>query len=548
MKNIFIIHTLLLTLPAAAQDITTEVDKIFNYITPYAPGCVCAFSQHGKLLFNKAYGSADLERNVPLTTDAIFDAGSVTKQFVAAAMLILVEEGKIALTDDVRKYIPELPEYDHVITIDHLLTHTSGLRDWTGIMQFEDGKSDAFDMALRQRGLNFIPGDEFSYSNSGFVLAKEIISRVSGMPFGEFAQKKLFDPLEMKFTTYRHDLRDVINNRALAYEKEDDQWKLAMLMDNARGGGGALFSIPTDLLKWNDALTTEKLGKFVTTKLQEPATLSNGRKLDYARGLFLEENREGKLLWHGGSASGYKTLLGRFLDHGISISIMCNSGEGPNRSSYAMRIFDLLVPAVDLKPDQQKGPPPAFAEGVDTTGFQLERRAGLYFNDSNGESMQLVMQDGKLRVAQGPALVAQSNDHFKRWGAKLEFMSQDAFEIHFLSKDVFDLQSMEGKTTRYRRAIPFAPSSDELAAYAGLYESDELKCIFQVEATKEGLMLWVNRTPDKQLEFKPVDRDTFQWGRMTVRFIRDRNGKVNVLAYANPVFTSVHFEKLAGNQ
>ncbi len=534
----------LLSLHGFTQSLEADIDKIFSWVTPETPGCVCAVSQHGKLLFNKAYGLADLERNAQLSTESIFDAGSVTKQFVAAAMLILVEEGKVALTDDVRKYIPELYDYGHVITIDHLLTHTSGLRDWTGLIQFEDGESDALTLAYRQRELNFIPGEEFSYSNTGYAVAKEIIARISNMTFGEFVKQRLFDPLGMKSTTYRHDLRDVIPGRALAYEKEEDQWKLAILMDNERGGGGALFSTPADLLIWNDALTHGKLGKYVTEKIQEPARLSNGRKLDYARGLFLEDDRAGRLVWHTGSASGYKTLLSRFIDHDISIAIMCNAGDGSTKSSPAMRIVNFLVPPGELKPEEQKGPPPAFAEGVDTTGFDLSSRAGLFFTDPQGKSLQLVTQDGKLRVAQGPALVAMSKTHFKRWGAKLEFMSQDEFEIHFLSNDVFELKSMEGKVTRYRRAIPYTPSPSDLAAFAGRYGSDELKCIFQIEAKDTGLNLWIEHTPDKFLEFKPVDPDTFQWGRMTVRFLRDRDGKVAGLNYANPVFTSVRFQKL----
>ena len=539
-----ILFVVISTLHGSTQSLEADIDKIFSWVTPGSPGCVCAVSQDGKTLFNKAYGLADLERNTQLTTESIFDAGSVTKQFVAAAMLILVEDGKVSLSDDIRKYIPELHDYGHVVTIDHLLTHTSGIRDWTGLIQFEDGDSDALTLAYRQRELNFIPGEAFSYSNSGYAIAKEIIARVTKMPFGEFAQQRLFDPLGMKSTTYRHDMRDVIPARALAYEKEKDQWKLAMLTDKERGGGGALFSTPSDLLIWNDALTHGKLGTYVTEKLQEPAKLTNGRKLDYARGLFLEDSRAGRLVWHSGSASGYKTLLSRFLDHDISIAIMCNAGDVSTKSSPGMRIVNSLVAEGEFKAEAEKGPPPAFTAGIDTTGFNISSRQGLYFNDITGESLQFVMQDGRLRIAQGPALVAMSKDHFKRWGAKLEFMSQDAFEIQFVSADAFDYKSMEGKVTRYRRAVPFTPSASELSAYAGSYESDELKCIFQIAPTPGGLKLWIDHTPGNPLEFKPVDRDTFQWGRMTLKFVRDRNGKVEALEYVNPVFTGVRFEKL----
>lgn len=147
--------------PASAQDKTSEVDKIFSWATPATPGCVVAVSQHGKLVVNRAYGLADLERDVPLSTGSIFDAASLRKQFVAAAVLLLVEEGRLSLSDDVRKYIPELPDYGHKITLDHLLTHTSGLRDWVPLRNGANGSYDAMTMILRQRGLNFAPGEEW---------------------------------------------------------------------------------------------------------------------------------------------------------------------------------------------------------------------------------------------------------------------------------------------------------------------------------------------------------------------------------------------------
>lgn len=525
-----------------AQDKTSEVDKLFSWITQNSPGCVCAVSHHGKVVYNKAFGSSDLERNVLNTTESVFDIGSIQKQFIAAAVLILAEEGKLALNDDIRKYIPEMHEFDHTITVDHLLTHTSGLRDWTALVQMENGDTDPLKLIFRQRGLNHVPGEEFLYSNSGYALAREIVARVSGMSFGEFAQLKLFGPLEMKSTAFYNDLHVVIPNRALAYEKEDDQWKMSMRMGNDRGGGG-IFSTASDLLIWNDALTNMKLGKFVTEKLQEHASLSNGRKLDYGRGLFLEENH-GPLVWHSGSAYGYKSLLGRFMDHGVSIAIVCNSGAGQNTSSIGKRIFDLLVPVTNDKPVVPDGLPPAFAEGVDTSGFDIGGRQGLYFNESNGQPLNLVMEKGRLRIAQGPALVAMSKDHFKRWGSKLEFMSQDAFEIHFVSRDAFEMKSMEGEVTRYRHAISYAPTSAELNSFEGRYESDEIGVVFKVSAVEDGLSIQLEHSPDKKIDFKPVDPDTFQWNRMMIRFHRDSNGKPISFDYTNPVLRNVKFTRL----
>src|SRR5688500_14947835 len=246
---------LLVGAPASAQDKAAEIDKIFSWSTPDAPGCVVAVAQNGKPIVNRAYGLADLERNVPLNPDTVFDAGSVRKQFVAASILLLVEQGRLALTDDVRKHVPELPDYGHKITLDHMLTHTSGLRDWPALLNLAAGDVDAWTMILRQRGLNFAPGEEWSYSNSGYVLLTEIVARTSGMPFAEFARTRLFEPLGMKATAYVKHVRDVNKNRALAYQKEGNRWKQDMLLGNERGGG-ALFTTASDLLIWNEALTS----------------------------------------------------------------------------------------------------------------------------------------------------------------------------------------------------------------------------------------------------------------------------------------------------
>jgi CubicO group peptidase (beta-lactamase class C family) len=537
----FVGAALLVGMPTYAQDKTGEIDKIFIWATPSTPGCAVAVSQHGKLVVNRAYGLADLERDVPISPNTIFDIGSTQKQFVAASVLLLAEEGRISLSEDVRRYIPELPDYGQKITVDHLLTHTSGIRDWTGLLPLAGGNVDALTAILRQRGLNFAPGEEWSYSNSGYVLAKEIVARTSGVSFAEFTRKRLFEPLGMRATRYLADMREVVKNRALAYEKAGNGWRLDMLLDNDRGGGGIL-STASDLLIWNDALTSARLGAFVSEKIQEPARLSNGRKLGYSRGLFLDTHRGAREVWHTGSANAYKTWLSRYPEHGLSIAIVCNSGDDTDRVASARRIFDLYVPAAAQGPGNSL--PPIAAEGVDVAGLELNSKAGLYFSEG-AEPLRLVVDRGRLRVADGPALMAQSKDRFKRWGSSLQFMSGDEFEVNFLSPDEFELQSMEGKTTRYRRARPYAPSADELKAFAGRYESAEIGAVFQIEPKGDGLQARLEHTPSRSLELKPIDRDTFQISRMTVRFQRDKDGKVVSLGYSNPLIRNVKYTRLS---
>ena len=326
-----------------AQDRNAAIDRIFGWVEPTGPGCAVAVSQNGTVVVNRAYGLADVERRIPITPQTAFDAGSVVKPFVAAAVLLLVEEQRLSLSADVHRYIPELPDYGHRITLDHLLTHTSGLPDWVG--KRSPGRSEtALSITLRQRELEFPPGAQWSYSNSGYVLLKEIVARTTGMPFGEFVRRRLFERLGMTATAYLKDGRQV-QNLASAYEKGSEGWREAMLAGNARGGDGALFSTAPDLVIWNDALTSGRLGAFVTARIQEPATLTNGKTVNYARGLYVDRTSRGPLVWHAGSAAAYKTVVGRLPEYRLSIAIACNAGEAADdRTKFAAQILDLFVP------------------------------------------------------------------------------------------------------------------------------------------------------------------------------------------------------------
>jgi CubicO group peptidase (beta-lactamase class C family) len=541
MKHI-VIAALLLATPAFAQDQTAAIDKLFAGTKPTEPGCAVAVSHNGKQVFDRAYGLADLERDVKITPQTMFDVGSIRKQFVAASIFLLAEDGKLAVSDDVRKHVPELPDYGHKITLDHLLTHTSGIRDWTGLLNLADGDMDAWTMILRQRGLNFTPGEEMAYSNSGFVLLTEIVTRASGMPFAEFARKRLFEPLGMKATRYVNDMNEVIRNRALAYEKDrEGVWKQNMLVGNERGGGGALFTTASDLLIWNDALTNNRVGPSVSAKLVEPGKLNNGRTITTAgHGLFMQTYRGAKEIWYSGSAAGYKGWLGRYPEQALSIAILCNTGDGTDRTGLARRIVDLLAPVAGA-PETEVGPPPAVTGDALT---DMNAKAGLFFNELNSEPLRLVVDRNRFRIAGGPGLLPVAPNRYRRWGVTAQYMSEDKFELNFPSQDQFELKSMEGKVTRYRRAVPYTPTEADLKSLSGRYQSDELKAVIQMTPGKGSLTGRINETRG-DVAFTPVERDTFQVGPLTLRFQRDKTGKVVGLDFSNPLLTKVRFTRLA---
>ncbi|HEX6183236.1 MAG TPA: serine hydrolase domain-containing protein [Pyrinomonadaceae bacterium] len=531
----FVVTVSLAGTPAYAQDKTGEIDKVFSWATPATPGCSVAVSQRGKLVVNRAYGSADLERDVPLSPSSIFDVGSVRKQFVAAAVLLLVEDGKLSLSDDVRKHFPELPDYGHKVTLDHMLTHTSGIRDWQGLRSLTSGNVDVVGLTLRQRGLNFAPGEEWSYSNSAYVLLTDLVARASGMSFTDFTRKRLFEPLGMKTTMSPGDLRDVIKNRALGYVKEGNGWQVGMYVGNERGsdGSGAILSTAADLVIWNDALTSGRLGAFVTGKLQEQARLNNGRKLRYARGLIVDSYPGGTQVSHSGSAAGYSAWLGRLPAEGLSVAVLCNE-DAASATALARRVADQFLPPA----------PPAPSADAAVTGLDLSSKAGLFVSEPNGELLRLVVNKDELRIPGArAALIPVTSERFRYPSGDMNFRSQDEFELSFLSRDELELKSMEGKTTRYRRAQPFAPTAADLQAFAGRYESDEVGSVFKVVAGQGSLMFHREGSGGKGSELKPVYRDTFQIGPVTVRFVRDGAGKVFAFDYSNPLIRNLRFTR-----
>jgi CubicO group peptidase (beta-lactamase class C family) len=529
---------LLLAAPAHAQDRTAEVDRVFAAVTADTPGCAVGVSQRGAVVVNKAYGLADVERGRPLTRASRFDIGSAQKQFTAAAVLLLAEEGRLSLDDDVRKHLPQLPDYGRTVTVNHLLTHTSGVRDWTGLLPMAPEGTDVLQLIMRQRGLNFVPGEEWSYSTSGFELAKEIVARVSGKSFAEFARTRLFEPLGMTSTVYAPDVVQAGADAALGYQKEGDGWRPYMRLGTNRGGG-AVVSTVGDLLVWNDALASGKLGAFVTEKIQEPARLNNGRTLTYARGLFVETNRGRRMVWHSGGAAGYSTLLSRFPEHGLSVAVTCNF-DPVSATALGARVADVFLPPVDAR---AQPPGPVAAEGADVSG-----RAGLYFDERTGEPMRLGVTNGRLTIANGPPLVPVTATTFRPPRPDLGFRSQDAFELSFPDPDHIAITSMEGQVTRYRRAQPWTPTAADMQAVEGRYESRELGSVFEIVPGANALTMRMEGAPDRTLTLAPVERDTYMRSLMIVRFRRDAGGRVTGFDYGNPLVRSIAFTRIGGRR
>src|SRR5688572_19750825 len=309
-----------LAAPLAAQvpaDAAASVDRIFERWTAQTPGCAVGVSREGRIVLARAYGMADLEHDVRNSPQTIFEAGSVSKQFTAAAIVMLALDGKLSLDDEVRKYIPELPDYGKRLTIRHMMNHTSGLRDWGSVASISGwgrgsrvhSHAHVLDIVSRQRGLNFDPGHEYSYSNTGYNLQAVIVERVSGMTFAEFSRERIFEPIGMKNTQWRDDYTRIVKGRATAYSTRGEGFALSMPFENVHGNGGLLTTVE-DLLIWTENLETGRVGgpRFLQLT-HEQGVLNNGEKISYASGLQVGALHGVPQVSHNGSTAGYRAFL-----------------------------------------------------------------------------------------------------------------------------------------------------------------------------------------------------------------------------------------------
>jgi CubicO group peptidase (beta-lactamase class C family) len=425
--------------PAAA------VDDVFSKWTSSTPGCAVGVAVGGRPVLLKAYGMADLERDVRNTPDTVFEAGSVSKQFTAMAVQLLANDGKLKLDDPVRKYIPELPDYGWPLTIRHMLSHTSGLRDWGSVESIagwprttrEYTHAHVLEIASRQKSLNFEPGTRWSYSNTGFNLAAVIVARVSGMSFAEFSKQRIFAPLGMAHTEWRDDHTRLVKGRAIAYSLDNGEYHIEMPFENVHGNGGLLTTVG-DLLAWNENLVSPKVGNpKLIADMSTVGRFNDGKPLAYGLGFFVEEYRGVHNVYHSGSTAGYRAHLNRFPAAHTSVAVLCNGSNG-DASRAANRVSDAYLgdrlrpatppPAATPAPAPMNPPPSA---------AQLTTLAGSYWSEEAETMLIAAVDQGALVLKRRPdsviKLTAIGPDKFRGSIGAVTFMRSASGAVDSLS-------------------------------------------------------------------------------------------------------------------
>ena len=488
--------------PSPAESVTARVDKLFaQWNKSDSPGCALGIVKDGRLIYKRGYGMANLEHNIPISPQSVFNIQSISKQFTAMSILLLAKHGKISLDDEVQKYLPELPRYQSPITIRHLIHHTSGIRNFTELhelagMRHEDvhmTDDDFLGLIGRQKELNFKPGEEYVYSNSGYFLLGLIVKRASGKSLREFAEENIFKPLGMNNTHFHDDRNLVVKNRANAYlPRSNGGFAVAIIDNNESVGPAGLLTSVEDLFLWDHNFYKNKLGggSDLITEQLSPGKLNTGENTDYAFGLGVGEYKGLKTISHGGSGGGFTSVMIRFPEHNFSVICLCNAGYKVDPYGLANQVADIFL-ADQLKQG---------AGGVDETVAaappiisipekELASLTGLYVDPITVQSLRFYMKDGKLMVDKGPSYVLSplSYDRFRAVGAPNH-------EIVFVRPvaggrmQVKDKDIRSGKTTTLDAVQSETLTSAQLAEFTGKYLSDELAGATYTLSMKDGTL------------------------------------------------------------
>ncbi|MFN0179899.1 MAG: serine hydrolase domain-containing protein [Gemmatimonadales bacterium] len=476
--------------PAGGVD-AAKIDAVFaQYAKNDSPGCALGVYRDGRVAYAKGYGMADLERNVAITPAMIFDLGSTSKQFAAASIILLANEGKLALTDDVRKYVPEVPDFGPRITIEHLVRHTSGLRDYNGLLfvhgfRGEDytGDADALDIIARQKALNFAPGAKWDYSNTGFFLLSIIVERVTGKNLAAFAKERIFGPLGMSKTHFRNNHLAILPGRALAYSPADSGGFQIDLSDWDQLGDGAVYSSVEELIKWDENSYSPTVGgQALIDKLVEPGTLNDGKKHGYGRGLFLDSYRGVERVHHGGAWAGYRAMLMRFPKQHTSIALTCNIGTA-NTSGLAEQVADVVL--ADHFTEQTDAAP---KDGAAAVGLppDADRFVGTYFSEGQQQVVRIARDTAGLLLAFGGGTIPMKPT------AANQFSAGGFLDLTFADgtpAPSFNAVQLGDDRGPYARVMPLVPTAAELDGVAGQYYSPELDVTWTIERSGDTVVV-----------------------------------------------------------
>jgi CubicO group peptidase (beta-lactamase class C family) len=534
--------------PSEATLRASDIDPIFApWNKPDSPGMSIAVIRHGRIVYSKGYGSAQLEYAIPITDQTVFHAASVSKQFTAFALLLLEREGKVSLDADVHRYLSWAPRTVKPITLRHLIHHTSGLRDLGELMQlagWADGDVLTQDQSRyivsRQKDLNFEPGSRYDYCNTGYFLLAEIVAQVSGMPFSRFAAERIFKPLGMTHTQFRDDPQRLLPNHADSYDLNPSGGYKKALLNNVTVGPTGLQTTSDDLALWLDNFRTARVGgRALINEMQQTGVLNDGSRINYAFGITVDEFQGHEVLWHGGLDAGYRSEVVWFPQEELGIALLSNYGEVVPSVPIA-QLARLLLGETATAPPAAAAPTSAAAVPSDINTWEGEYLTSLGVTiriqaDNGAPTLRFHGRSYPLLPAAPRQLVAAPAN------VQLVFPDQHTQpdEIQFI---------YIGYPLKAKRVARIeTPGAQALRALEGVYYSPELDTTYTValDSATGNLALQGGRIGALALHFFEPDlfvNESFQ----QIRFIRDPSGEVSGLRIAlGRIPAGVEFKRAA---
>jgi len=540
---------------AYGDELTNKVDKLFSkWDKPDSPGCALGVIMDGQLIYKRGYGMANLEHGIPITSKSVFRIGSTSKQFTAMCIVLLGEEGKLSLDDDIRKYINEMPDYGHPITIRHLLHHTSGIRDYLTLMSLAGERDDDFfvdgevvALIARQKELNFKTGDEYLYSNSGYFLLSMIVKRVTGKSMRVYAEEKIFKPLKMMSTHFHDNHTRIVKNRAAGYSPQrKDQFRIDMTTLDMIGDGG-IFTCIDDLLLWDRNFYDNKLGNgspALIEKLLTQGALNNGKKLDYALGLVVSDYKGLRMISHGGAFVGFRADLIRFPEQRFSVIALANLGT-INPSRLARQVADIyLADHFKVKTEKVSAEKPEF---VRLTLSALKQKEGAYYNKKRDTVWRIFLEEEKLMVDASYFRFPISPISPTRFLAVEAPVEMELEFVRKLPEEPMVLKVyIEGAEPRNFEAFQLAtPTPSELQQYLGDYHSKELGVTYSV-VLENGKLFLHHENPYKgepTTPLFPTFKDRFLQYNNHFQFFRDKKDEIEAFTMNAGRVRNIRFDR-----
>ncbi|MDT7831779.1 serine hydrolase domain-containing protein [Flavobacteriaceae bacterium S356] len=537
---ILLFGILLYSKETRSQNLTTAekagaIDSLFASYKNI-PGCAVGIFQNGEILFSKGYGLANLSYDILVTDKTVFEAASVSKQFTAACITLLENEGKVNLEDVIQKYVPEIPKLKgKTITVGNLLYQTSGLRDYLALLYGKGiswnsnvNNSKALKILSKQKGLNFDPAAQFAYSNTNYMLLAVIVQKVTGKTIGTFAKERFFNPLGMKHTFYYEDHSKVIKNKAVGYEYDGNSFKREHYVNSTTTGDGGVYITIQDFFKWNENLKKGTVGgKDFVDKMRMVGRLKNGNQTNYGRGFFVGDYYDitgVPTLRHSGNWAGFRSVYCRFLKQDFTVVILSNNARtdvwGLLDEVTSLFIQDDIAKA---RRNMLRNRSNSDVKTIQLATKELQKFTGNYLNAINGELREVIIENDTLVYkrsnGRGTKLVPITNHSFVFLGAP-----QVVVEFNAISKSA-KLTIGNGSPIPFAKYSPQQFTERQLKVFEGNYYNDELEVTYQITSDENSLHISIEG--QELVRLTPVSKSIFRAAHFGyVKFIANKAGEM----------------------